>query len=86
MEQITMSISQCCEAFRANHERMNHQKFWEIVETGEFEGWVFPRNDTKKRTAVIYISGFIDYMHKHGVKYVLPYEADKKAKENHHEA
>lgn len=82
MERATMSITQCCEAFRANCERMNPQKFWTIVETGEFEGWVIPRKDTKKKTAVIYISGFIDYMHKRGVEYVLPYEADKKAKED----
>ena len=64
-ERITMKgVAECCEMFRANLVPMSPSKFWNNVAHGEFAGWVFPREDTKRRQATIYIDGFLDYMHR----------------------
>lgn len=81
-ERITMKgVAECCEMFRANLVPMSPSKFWNNVAHGEYDGWVVPREDTKRRQATIYIDGFIDYMHRHGRKIVRPYENYKEEME-----
>ena len=64
-ERITMKgVAECCEMFRANLVPMSPNKFWSNVACGEYDGWVVPREDTKRRQATIYIDGFIEYMHR----------------------
>lgn len=78
MDRITMSgVAECCEMFRANCVPMSPDKFWNDVAHGEYDGWVIPREDTKRRRATIYINGFIEYMHRRGCKIVRPYENRK---------
>ncbi len=74
MERMTMTVTKCCEAFRANREPMSPNKFWNNVQRGEYEGWVIPREGTKKRQATIYVTGFIEYMHRRGYEVVRPFE------------
>jgi hypothetical protein len=81
-ERITMKgVAECCEMFRANLVPMSPNKFWSNVASGEYAGWVVPREDTKRRQATIYIDGFIEYMHRHGCKIVRPYENYKEEME-----
>ncbi len=77
----TMGVAECMEAFRANNEKMSPKKFWANVENGLYQ-FVHVCPDTKRRTATIYKSDFIEFMHGKGVKFVLPFEADLKRKEN----
>lgn len=74
MEKVTMTIAECCEAFRANREPMSPAKFWNNVAQGEYDGWVVPRYDTKRRRATIYVKGFVEYMHRRGYETVRPFE------------
>lgn len=76
IRKATMSITECCSAFRANREPMTPAKFWNNVAQGEYEGWVIPRTDTKKRQATIYINGFVEYMHRRGYQKVRPFEME----------
>lgn len=58
-ERITMKgVAECCEMFRANLVPMSPSKFWNNVAHGEYDGWVVPREDTKRRQATIYIEGW----------------------------
>ena len=77
----TMGAAECMEAFRANRIPISGKKFWSCVDSGVYP-FVHICPDTKRRTVTIYKSDFIEFMHGKGVKFVLPFEADLKRKEN----
>ena len=68
-----ITATDCIEAFRANRQPMTPKKFWSLVDTGDF-WFVKACKGSKKRTCVIYVSDFVQFMHEHGVSVVLPFE------------
>lgn len=69
-----MTATDCMEAFRANRQPISQKKFWSLVDSGDY--WFVKKcaGTPRKRSCVIYVSDFIQFMHEHGVAVVLPFE------------
>lgn len=80
----TMGIAECMDKFRANNLPISDKKFWGNVESGEF-WFVHVCPYTKRRTATIFKTDFIEYLHSKGVKYVLPFEIEELRKDEQNE-